>query len=228
MLFGFPISSTTKRELWELTIWSVLVQELRLAKWLEQVNATLVNTEEVSFDTLQDLLETGNSLPQKKGLWVHLTKKGIITETFLIARALLAAGRFLGCERIKRLKSRVSWVVSSGTSPVVKMDEATTGVVKLRSSELWTPFCNCVEKPEKFRISTGFEPMTSRYGCDALTNWAMKPLTLGAGHLWVLIFPWGMNQWTKWYMKWIIYWTADIKSSKAMILTVMDAIFAIA
>ena len=54
--------------------------------------------------------------------------------------------------------------------------------------------CNCVKKPEKFRTSTGFEPVTSRYWSDALTNWAMKPLTLGAGHLWVLMFPWGMNQ----------------------------------
>ena len=55
-------------------------------------------------------------------------------------------------------------------------------------------FCNCVKKPEKFRVSTGFEPVTSRYRCDALTNWSMKPLTLGAGHLWVPMFPWGMNQ----------------------------------
>ena len=31
-------------------------------------------------------------------------------------------------------------------------------------------FCNCVEKPEKFRTSTGFEPVISRYRCDALTN----------------------------------------------------------
>ena len=54
-------------------------------------------------------------------------------------------------------------------------------------------FCNCVKKPENFRTSTGFEPVTSRYRCDALTNWAMKPLTLGAGHLWVLISPWGMS-----------------------------------
>ena len=46
---------------------------------------------------------------------------------------------------------------------------------------------NCVKKPEKVRTSTGFEPVTSRYRCDALTNWAMKPLTLGAGHLWVLM-----------------------------------------
>ena len=41
---------------------------------------------------------------------------------------------------------------------------------------------NCVQKPEKVRTSTGFEPVTSRYRCNALTNWAMKPLTLGAGH----------------------------------------------
>ena len=31
-------------------------------------------------------------------------------------------------------------------------------------------FCNCVEKSEKFRTSTGFGPVTSRYRCDALTN----------------------------------------------------------
>ena len=47
---------------------------------------------------------------------------------------------------------------------------------------------NCVEKPEKSRTSAGFEPVTSRYRCDGLTNWAMKPLMLGAGHLWVHMF----------------------------------------
>ena len=45
--------------------------------------------------------------------------------------------------------------------------------------------------------------MTSRHRCDALTNSAMKPLTLGAGHLWVQMSPWGMN--VKWYMKHFIY-----------------------
>ena len=44
----------------------------------------------------------------------------------------------------------------------------------------------------------GFEPVTLRYRCDALTNWAMKPLTLGAGHLWVLMSTWGMD--VKWYI----------------------------
>ena len=44
-----------------------------------------------------------------------------------------------------------------------------------------------MQKPEKFRTSTGFEPVTSRYRCDALSNSAMKPLTLRTGHLWVLM-----------------------------------------
>ena len=56
--------------------------------------------------------------------------------------------------------------------------------------------------------STGCEPVTSRNRCDALTNYAIKLLTLGAGHLWVLMSPWGMN--VKWYMKYFIYWTADV------------------
>ena len=80
-------------------------------------------------------------------------------------------------------------------------------------------FCNCVKKPEKFRTSTGFEPVTSRYRCDALTNWAMKPLTLGAGHLWVLMFSWGMNQrwndiWNGSYMNrgYEIKWSYDPRS----------------
>ena len=88
--------------------------------------------------------------------------------------------------------------------------------VKLWSSQL---FCNCVEKPEKFRTSTGFEPVTSRFRCDALTNWAMKPQTLGAGHLWVLMFPWGMNQWWNdiWNESYVncgyeIKWSYDLRS----------------
>ena len=46
---------------------------------------------------------------------------------------------------------------------------------------------------KKFGTSTGLEPVTSGYRCDALTNWAMKPLTLGPGQLWVHMFPW--NRW---------------------------------
>ena len=51
------------------------------------------------------------------------------------------------------------------------------------SSPLWTKLMqlrkNHQKKKKKFRTSTGFEPVTSRYRSDALTNWAMKPLMLG-------------------------------------------------
>ena len=30
-------------------------------------------------------------------------------------------------------------------------------------------------KPEKFKASMGFKPMTLQYLCYTLTNWAMKP-----------------------------------------------------
>ena len=74
--------------------------------------------------------------------------------------------------------------------------------VKLWSLQLYEcNFGNCLEKPDKFRTSTGFEPMTLRCQCDALNNWAMKPVALGVGHLWVLLFPWWMNPWMKWHMK---------------------------
>ena len=80
---------------------------------------------------------------------------------------------------------------------------------KLWSSQLWTLFMQLrMYKPEKAGTSTGFEPVTLRYLYDALTKWAMKSLTLGAGHLWVLMSPWGMN--VSWYMKCFIYSTSAV------------------
>ena len=64
----------------------------------------------------------------------------------------------------------------------------------------------------KVRTSTGYEPVTSRLRCGALTNWAMKPLILRDGHLWVLMSPCRMD--AKRYMECFIYWIADLKSSK--------------
>ena len=78
--------------------------------------------------------------------------------------------------------------------------------VKLWSSQCYEcNFSNCLEKHEKFRNLMGFEPVTSRCWWDALTNWAMKPQMVGAGHLWVQMFLWWMNQWIKLCMKWIMY-----------------------
>ena len=79
-------------------------------------------------------------------------------------------------------------------------------------------FSNCVEKTGKFRTSTRFEPVTLLRRWGALTIWDTKPQMVGAGHLRVQMFPWWMDQWTKWNKWWIIYCTADMKSSEAMIL----------
>ena len=83
---------------------------------------------------------------------------------------------------------------------------------KLWSSQLWTQFMQLrILKPEKVRTSTGFKPVTSCYRCDTLTNWTMKPLTLGASHLWALV---SREEWMlKLCMKYFICWTADEKSS---------------
>ena len=73
--------------------------------------------------------------------------------------------------------------------------------------------CNCLYRSlQKVRTLRGFECMTLWQRCDGPTSWAMKPLTLGAGHSLVLRSPWGMN--LKLYVKYFKYWTADVKSSK--------------
>ena len=57
------------------------------------------------------------------------------------------------------------------------------------SSQLWSQFLQLRKEAwKKFRTSTGLEPVTSRYRCDAL-----QPLTLGAGPFWVHMFPWKIN-----------------------------------
>ena len=72
-------------------------------------------------------------------------------------------------------------------------------------SSYWTQFMQLrKEACKKFRTSTGFEPVTSRLPVQGSTNWAMKPLTLGAGQLWIHMFPWKkwvLNDiWNKSYM----------------------------
>ena len=72
-------------------------------------------------------------------------------------------------------------------------------------SSQWTQFMQLrKEVCKKFRTSTGFEPVTSQLPVWCSTNWAMKPLTLRAGQLWVHMFPWKkwvLNDiWNKSYM----------------------------
>ena len=57
---------------------------------------------------------------------------------------------------------------------------------------------------------------------DALTSWAMKPQMMGPGHLWVKVM--NDHEWVDEmiFMKWLRQiWTADMKSSEAMILAVI-------
>ena len=56
-------------------------------------------------------------------------------------------------------------------------------------SSQWTQFMQLRKEAWK-KTSTRFEPVTSQLPVQCSTNWAMKPLTLGAGQLWVHMFPW--------------------------------------
>ena len=51
--------------------------------------------------------------------------------------------------------------------------------------------CNCVRKPEKNSgFQRGLNPWPRNLPVRCSTNWAMKPRTVGAGQLWVHMFPW--------------------------------------
>ena len=64
------------------------------------------------------------------------------------------------------------------------------------SSQLWSQFLQLRKEAwKKFRTSTGLEPVTLAIPVRRSTNWAMKPLTLGAGQFWVHIFPWKIWRW---------------------------------
>ena len=52
----------------------------------------------------------------------------------------------------------------------------------MKWSSQWTQFMQLRKEAwKKFRTSTGFEPVTSRLPVRCSTNWAKRPLTLGAG-----------------------------------------------
>ena len=77
-------------------------------------------------------------------------------------------------------------------------------------SSQWTQFMQlCKEAWKKFRTSTGFEPMTLRLLVPCSTNWAMKPLTMEAGQLWVHMFP--RKKWVLMIYEINHIWTAEMK-----------------
>ena len=103
-------------------------------------------------------------------------------ESFGVMCTICGLGRYADISRLS-VRSRLIW---SDLWNISNIELRILKSSKLWSSQLWPQFKQLhIEawKSQDFR--------TSRYRCDALNNWAMKPLTLGASHLWVLMSPWG-------------------------------------
>ena len=78
-------------------------------------------------------------------------------------------------------------------------------------------FSNCVNEDwKKNGLQRGLSPCPR----SALTSWAMEPQMMGPGHFWVQIMHDHESVDEMILMKWLIYWTADMISSEAMILAV--------
>ena len=75
-----------------------------------------------------------------------------------------------------------------------------------------------------FRTSTGFDSATSRYRCDALTNWAMKPDVRSWSSLSSQLPVISNYEW-KIYMKYVIYCTAVWNQMKPCCHAVMSGNF---
>ena len=82
--------------------------------------------------------------------------------------------------------------------------------IKTISHDLLVQMAYCIKKPEKkIRDFNGVWTHDLAIPVWCFTNWAMKPLTLGTGQLWVHVF-----QWKKWVL--MIYeinhiWTVEVK-----------------
>ena len=66
--------------------------------------------------------------------------------------------------------------------------------------------CNCIKKPEK-KYSGLTRDLVIPMRCS--TNWAVKPLTFGAGQLWVHMFPW--KRWVLMIYEINHIWTVEMK-----------------
>ena len=77
-------------------------------------------------------------------------------------------------------------------------------------SSQWTHLCNCLKRPEKKNsgLQWGLNPWPRDYRWCS-TNWAMRPLTLGAGQWWVRMFPW--KKWVLMICEINHIWTAEMK-----------------
>ena len=100
--------------------------------------------------------------------------------------------------------------------------------VKLWSSQLWAQFLQLRREAWKIQDFNGVWTRDLAIPVRHSNQLSYEPLTSGAGHLWVLIVPWGMNQWWNGIYEMNLIWTGNMKSSEAMIFAVGNAIFATA
>ena len=112
--------------------------------------------------------------------------------------------------------------------------------MKLWSSQLWAQFLQL--RREAWKIQDFNRVWTRDLAIPVRRSnqlSAMKPLTLGAGHLWVLMVSWGMNQWWNgiWNESYVncryeIKWSYDLRSyernfTTAKIIASLDFISAV-
>ena len=82
-----------------------------------------------------------------------------------------------------------------GSSPVEVLIFCQASLRNCKNCSYDRNFCNCVKKPEKNQDFNGAWTHDLAIPVRRSTNWAMKPLTLGAGQFWVHMFPWKIWRW---------------------------------
>ena len=100
-------------------------------------------------------MENLENLDSQECIFLHSGKKIILCSSLLIYPVY---NKIISCAPQQFFDS--STVINNKNSNQVSYDHRS---YKRKLS-------NCVKKPEKVRTSTGFEPVTSRYRCDTLTN----------------------------------------------------------
>ena len=101
--------------------------------------------------------------------------------------------RFLFCTLAFSLLVKYTllwWIIFSVVLMIYEINHIWTTEMKWkwrndrRSEHNW---CNCVKKPEKNSgLQRGLNPWPRDLPVRCSNNWAMKPLTLGAGQLWFI------------------------------------------
>ena len=168
--------------------YSGLQQGLNLWPW---DNAVMLSPTELWSSWCWELVMWGSQGAREEWMW-NISKQGLTTVRCSNQQSYEATNvgswSFVGRKEPVRNECEViMWNIWN-----IELRMWNEGSYDPRSYE--SNLCNCVyESLQKVGTLTGFETVTQWHRCDALTNWAMKPLTLGAGHFWALGSPSRMN-----------------------------------